>query len=1263
MIIRRKGNVARKTVLLFLVFLFLMSTVNLNVAAQAGEKRVLALYKSSENMDKSNNPAAKSFGSLFNKMGYKVDYVDAISQLPGEAEMKKYSVVISYFLTPVHPRPKQYLEWLTEQVYRRKKVIIIGNLGAHTTDNQTWLSATELNEFLIPFGLTFGRSLRIDNPAAYKIENRSPRIITSLPSPLPEHVILYNKLSGSVAEYITLNSGESGKKESGIISARTPYGAIIQPGFIETSSGEVGKTKWHFDREAFLVDVLTAKSALPVPSKKILGLYKGSEKFTNANNLIRIFAEEPLFKLGYSVDYHDIDHGIPTREMMNGYSGIITWYTGPEMRSAGKYTDWLVSLLYENKKIIIMENFGAYSDIIEHEGVQTSRFLDESEINNFFYPFGLQMDRHWTSDSQLVKIVELNSGMINKEVLDRPDFKKSYFRFQSSRPDNETYLSLKRTDIPGSFSDVIAVTPFGGMALQGYVFKQDPATWETFFVLNIPSFLAKCLEPAKNKGIESFEIKVDTQAEMGKALRDSEKNRFLVEEPVGIPESRKVLVLYKKSEGKDVENTAFYIKSGIILNHLGLAADYIDIESEKPGDEKMSEYRGIISWFDSEQMKNADEFNQWLLHQIDMGKKVVILGNYGALYDLDTFARSAGAQDVFSRMGIQLIGDFEYLKKNFRNLRTIMLTSRPVSPGDIFADERMIPGRPDRSGIVEIENIVAGFDERFFGFEAPFSPKKIGYITPIRSISGDNHVLLTIESGIYGTTTPAIIGSWGSCMLGDYFFQQFELGPYDRIKDYNEFLNAQFKNTHFRPKDYGRWVVDPFLFFTKALELEDIPRLDYTTLNGQRILYSHIDGDGLINLSEVEPLKYCGEIIREEVLKKYNVPITASIITNEMIRFGSKHFNRPLKVARSIFTLDNVEVGSHTHNHPFNYSSGDASVEIGNTGSGNYNITYKLPDPEIEILYSTALMNQKVAPSDKQMKIVLWSGLCNPTSNVLEKTDVLGLMNINGGDPAYSRSQKSYSNISPILTRKKNTIQVHTSASNDYIYTEEWTGNFDGMKNLLEYFHLTDTPRRVVPLNIYYHYYSGAYHDSLNALKLVYDYCLKQPIAPIFTSQYAKIVNDFYHSKTARTDDGGFIVNNAGYLRTIRFDNSRRVPDLLRSVGIIGFNYHNDSLYVFLDETKHHVIYLTDSPQKKVYLVSASHYVSNWNVSESGVKAVLEGLGAGMLEIANLVPNRTYEVLIGGIKQNVTTDNAGKLAIRYEFVGKPTNYELEVRLK
>ncbi len=210
--------------------------------------------------------------------------------------------------------------------------------------------------------------------------------------------------------------------------------------------------------------------------------------------------------------------------------------------------------------------------------------------------------------------------------------------------------------------------------------------------------------------------------------------------------------------------------------------------------------------------------------------------------------------------------------------------------------------------------------------------------------------LLTVQDEVGLASDVAAITPWGGYYLGTSFLPFVSIGE-------------------------QRWAINPFEFFKKALHLPNSPIPDTTTENGRRLFFTHIDGDGFANKGEWFSGAFVGEVMRREILERYRLPTTVSVIQGEIAANGlhPKESNELEGIAKKIFALPNVEIASHTYSHPFNWMKAAQFKEQ----SLNPNI---LPIPNYhfdlytEIVGSVEYINKHLAPKDKKCRVFLWSG-------------------------------------------------------------------------------------------------------------------------------------------------------------------------------------------------------------------------------------------------------------------------------------------------
>ncbi len=538
-------------------------------------------------------------------------------------------------------------------------------------------------------------------------------------------------------------------------------------------------------------------------------------------------------------------------------------------------------------------------------------------------------------------------------------------------------------------------------------------------------------------------------------------------------------------------------------------------------------------------------------------------------------------------------------------------------------------------------------------FEHPLNLKEISAIRKMVSEDPRNRVYLRMASFRIGEFHPIVTGPWGG--IADEDFAYFV--PLEEKKPKKASKEAEGV--------FGFWRIDPFRFFSEALGIAGHPKPDVTTLNGSRIFYSHIDGDGFPGISRIDGSSFAAKFVRDEILKKNNLPVTVSVISNDMESRGRPFYSPAYLLAKSIYALPNVEGAAHTFSHPYSWRGGDLKV----VSTSPLRLERFPTDLHKQIVYSINYINRfLLKPNGKKLQILLWSGDCRPDERAIALVDRMGVRNMNGGDPVYDAKHPTYSALSGLTRQVGKRTQYHTSSRGDFLFTDGWTKNFGGMREVRDHFARTESPKRVMPINIYHHFYIGDRTAGLEGLQAAYDYVHDNEVAPLFASQYVDIVRDAMSLRIFRKG-GGWQVINSGDLRTIRFDGAaRRHVDLKRSRGVIGYTPHQGSLYVSLDDGMTHDIFLADTPSAVPYVEQASHYVDRWKAEKAGVSLEMRGLGRARLVLRNLVSGAAYKVRIQRLKTGKTlldrvlrADAEGRLKIESEFHGYQKRYTVTVR--
>jgi uncharacterized protein (TIGR01370 family) len=443
--------------------------------------------------------------------------------------------------------------------------------------------------------------------------------------------------------------------------------------------------------------------------------------------------------------------------------------------------------------------------------------------------------------------------------------------------------------------------------------------------------------------------------------------------------------------------------------------------------------------------------------------------------------------------------------------------------------------------------------DNLIGYEADPYPKSRG-LTLWNGIDPaiKQHLSIIDQSG--QQLTAVLTGQWGGAALHPYVIK-----------------------TGFHGQQ--RWLINPFKFLKRALDLPNVPVPDVTTENGKRLLLVQIDGEGASSAAEMSGTPLASEVIRNQILQVYPWPTTVSVIEGEVGATGAfpTQTVQLEKAMQDIFKLDNVEIASHSYSHPAAWFS---KANVNSSSSGD---DYQLPiagytfDLNREISGSVDYINQHLAPENKRVGVFLWTGDGLAADDALTLTKSLGLANMNGGGASITESEPTMTRVPPMGYPVNDNFQVYAPIASDHSYTNHWSGAFSGMRRAIETFELTDLPYRLKPIHIHYHFYSGSKRASLNALKDVYKWTAKQKTWPIPISEYARKINAFQHISVARTQDGAWDIRGLGDLHTLRLAFATGSPDLQRSKGVTDSHELEQGRYVSLSPANGHVLLYMDS--------------------------------------------------------------------------------------
>jgi hypothetical protein len=404
-----------------------------------------------------------------------------------------------------------------------------------------------------------------------------------------------------------------------------------------------------------------------------------------------------------------------------------------------------------------------------------------------------------------------------------------------------------------------------------------------------------------------------------------------------------------------------------------------------------------------------------------------------------------------------------------------------------------------------------------------------------------------------------------------------------------------------------RWVVDPFGFFSQALRLPAMPVPDVSTESGRRLFMVHMDGDGWVSRSELPGNPLAAELVRDRVVNTYPVPMTISVIEAEISPKGIYPGLSALaeQVAKDIFKAPHVAMASHSYSHPFFWAKVEAGAASNEVKAYNLRLPGYQFNLQREIEGSIKYIESRLAPPGKKVDMFFWTGDCIPGSDALAWTRKVGVLNMNGGDTTATRAHPTMTRVEGLGLQRAGGYQVFAPNQNENVYTKEWTGPFYGFDRVIETFEFTEKPRRLKPINIYFHTYLTTKTAGMRSLDKIFTYAMAQETMPVYVAEYARKVLDFQDLAVARTPVG-WRVRGAESLRTLRLPNTLGFANVQKSQGVAGYKTGEKDSYIHL-ASNHALLVLSAVESLEPRLDSANARIERFEPNSAGAQWQLKG--------------------------------------------------------
>ncbi len=250
----------------------------------------------------------------------------------------------------------------------------------------------------------------------------------------------------------------------------------------------------------------------------------------------------------------------------------------------------------------------------------------------------------------------------------------------------------------------------------------------------------------------------------------------------------------------------------------------------------------------------------------------------------------------------------------------------------------------------------------------------------------------------------------------------------------------------------------------------------------------------------------------------------------------------------------------------------------------------------------------------------------------------------------YDSEYPSVSNLAPLISAGPDPAII-APMSDETAYSPSSVAGENGFSALGETIENTGAPRRLTPLDLNAHAFSGAYSAELRSVEDRMAAASAMALTPVSANRYAAIVDGFLNARIDRLGDARWRIAGRGALQTVRFDGAEgREVDFSASLGVIGSKRNGPSLYVALDEAvEPAIVALAPSASAKAgapALVDSRWLVRNVVRDGCNLRFEAQGYGDGSFTWSGLAHGRKIVVDRAGRevwRGSAEADEAGRL--------------------
>lgn len=428
--------------------------------------------------------------------------------------------------------------------------------------------------------------------------------------------------------------------------------------------------------------------------------------------------------------------------------------------------------------------------------------------------------------------------------------------------------------------------------------------------------------------------------------------------------------------------------------------------------------------------------------------------------------------------------------------------------------------------------------------------------------------------------------------------------------------------------------IHPLPFLEKMLSKGALaPVMDTTSLDGRRLLVTHVDSEGFAETSDLPGMPLAAEAMLEKVVSRYALPMTVAVSEADVRGWtpgtDPRQALRFQEAARRLFALPNVEPASATLSRPQGWKGAEATA-----GSLNASAQNPASTLEREVGGSLAFLHRQLLGRGGRMHVLSWPRESLPSAEAVAFTRRVGVESL--------MQQNRF-----LMAGRTQALPVRGWGAGDQFSTvlqELRAGQELDAETFIADARRAGEQRWLAPVQVNLRFADAASASRLSQVEKILDWCASQPFQALTVGEYARLMRDAAHTRIFQTSADRWVVVNEGLARTLRLPAAAGVPDLARCTGVSGFTRQGDQLYIHtLGLRRTELVMRREAERDYLRLASSSGSVKYLEAGSSRALLKVHHTRPVEMTFEGILPGTICQLVANGTPDYIMADTAGRI--------------------